>query len=110
MVESGKHHTSAVCSIAAVLITRIATCLRSGEPYRLRDVDGTPICVAEGRRIVKERYVVPESVRRQRRTVQRPSDDKTGSQKAGKGQGSGTKSGVARRSKVSAAPQPACTS
>jgi transposase len=110
MVESGKHHTSAVCSIAAVLITRIATCLRSGEPYRLRDVDGTPICVAEGRRIVKERYVVPESVRQQRRTVRRPIDDKTSSQKARKGRGSGTKSGVAKRSKVSAAPQPACTS
>lgn len=110
MVESGKHHTSAVCSIAAVLITRIATCLRSGEPYRLRDVDGTPICVAEGRRIVKERYVVPESVRRQRSTVRRPIDDKTSSQKARKGRGSGTKSGVAKRSKVSAAPQPACTS
>ena len=36
MVE-GKHHNSAICSVSAVLITRIAACWRKGELYQLRD-------------------------------------------------------------------------
>ena len=43
MVAGGKHHSSALCTVAAVLLTRIATCLRSGRPYELRDVDGRAI-------------------------------------------------------------------
>jgi transposase len=39
MVE-GKHHNSALCSVSAVLITRIAACWRKGELYELRDEDG----------------------------------------------------------------------
>ena len=39
MVE-GKHHNSALCSVSAVLITRIAACWRKGELYQLRDEDG----------------------------------------------------------------------
>ena len=37
MVE-GKHHNSALCSVSAVLITRIAACWRKGELYELRNV------------------------------------------------------------------------
>ncbi|MGH8895821.1 MAG: transposase [Egibacteraceae bacterium] len=33
IVEAGKHHNSATCTVAAVLLTRIAACLRSGQPY-----------------------------------------------------------------------------
>jgi hypothetical protein len=33
MVENGKQHTSAICSIGAVLLSRIAACLRKGESY-----------------------------------------------------------------------------
>ena len=29
----GKHHNSALCSVSAVLITRIAACWRKGELY-----------------------------------------------------------------------------
>ena len=36
MVE-GKHHNSALCSVSAVLITRIAACWRKDELYQLRD-------------------------------------------------------------------------
>ena len=39
MIE-GKHHNSALCSVSAVLITRIAACWRKGELYELRDEDG----------------------------------------------------------------------
>ena len=42
MVEAGKHHNSALCHIATTLLTRIIACWRSGQPYQLRDVDGTP--------------------------------------------------------------------
>ena len=48
MVE-GKHHNSALCSVSAVLITRIATCWRKGELYELRDEYGEVITEAEGK-------------------------------------------------------------
>jgi transposase len=107
MVENGKHHTSAVCSIGAVLLTRIAACLRKGELYALRDGDGTVISAQQGRAIVQERYTVPEDVRKARRSVQRSGQHRQ--PEAAKGRGSGTMKGVARRSEVSATPQPACT-
>jgi transposase len=45
----GKHHTSALCTLAAVLITRIAACWRHHERYVLRDLNGNPISDDEGR-------------------------------------------------------------
>ena len=39
-----------------------------GQAYELRDVDGTPITQSEARDIIRERYVVPEEVRRRRRS------------------------------------------
>jgi len=107
MVENGKHHTSALCSIGAALLTRIATCLRKGEPYLLLDIDGTPITAQQGRAIAKERYSVPEAVRKARRTVHR-SDSQQPTDVMMGGRGSSTKKGVARRSKVTTTPQPAC--
>ena len=58
LMAGDRHHDSAICHLATLLITRIATCMRTGQPYALRDVDGTPITEAEGRAIVKERYQV----------------------------------------------------
>ncbi len=55
VVDEGRHHTSAVCTLAAVMATRIAACWRRGESYVLRDVDGTEITEAEGRKICAER-------------------------------------------------------
>jgi hypothetical protein len=54
MVE-GKHHNSALCSIAAVLITRIAASWRKGELYKLRDEDGEAITEAEGKAACTDR-------------------------------------------------------
>jgi Transposase IS116/IS110/IS902 family len=68
MVERGAHHNKAVCVVASHLAEREWSTLRRGEPYILRDVDGTEITVADGKRIVAERYNVPEEVRRRRRT------------------------------------------
>jgi hypothetical protein len=71
MVEAGKHHNSALCHIATALLTRIVACWRAGEPYVIRDTDGTVVSVAEGRRIVVDRYTVPCGLREQRRAIAR---------------------------------------
>lgn len=96
MIDAGKHHTSATCTIAGVLLTRIVACLRNGERYELRDVDGTFITPAEGRAIVRERYRIPPEVRAARRAhtgaQRRPRRDER------------TKQGVAERSKVTPVP------
>lgn len=46
MVEAGKTHTSAVCHLAAILVTRLTACWRSRQHYVLRDVDGREITEA----------------------------------------------------------------
>jgi transposase len=69
MCENGRHHTTAVCTVAAVLLTRIAACLRNDVSYQLRDTAGKPITVSEGRSIVAERYQIPPEVRAARRTI-----------------------------------------
>jgi transposase len=67
MTREGKHHVSAVCSIAPVLMTRIAACWRNGERYVLRDTDGRPITETEGREICASQYKVDPAVRAARR-------------------------------------------
>jgi transposase len=69
MCQTGRHHTSALCTIATVLLTRIVACLRNNAPYQLRDVDGSPITPAQGRAIVAERYQIPPEVRAARRVI-----------------------------------------
>jgi len=71
MTDAGKHHTSALCHVSAVLLTRIASCWKNQEPYVLRDTNGRPITPEEGRRIVQNRYRVSETIREQRRTTKR---------------------------------------
>jgi len=68
LFENGKHHTSAVCTIATVLVTRIAACWRAGEHYELRDTNGRPITQAEGRNICKTRYRIAPETRAARRS------------------------------------------
>jgi transposase len=75
MVERGKHHNQAVCACATHLLDRVLAVLRTGQPYELRDVDGTPVDVAEARAIVLERYQVPTEVRR--RTTRRQRQQRT---------------------------------
>jgi len=69
MVERGAHHIKALCVVAAKLAERFWTVQTSGEPYVLRDVDGREVTVEEVRRIIAERYTVPEEVRRRRRST-----------------------------------------
>jgi len=67
VVEKGKHQGSALCSIAPVLISRIAACWRNGARYELRDTDGRAVTEAEGRAICAERYKVDPALRAKRR-------------------------------------------
>lgn len=108
MMENGKHHTSAVCSIGAVLITRIVACIRRQEAYVIRNFDGQPISMQEGRSLIKQRYSIPEDVRKSRRTVNRHLTGQAQVDQS-KERGGTTKSGVAKRSKERTTPQPACS-
>ena len=69
IVETGKHHNSALCHIATALLTRVVACWRNQTPYELRDTDGRPISTAEARAIIAERYAIPDEIRRARTTT-----------------------------------------
>jgi transposase len=58
LMAGDRHHCSAICHLATLLLTRIATCMRNGEHYVLRDVDGTVITETQGRTLVTERYQI----------------------------------------------------
>lgn len=58
LMSGDRHRNSAICHLATDLLTRIATCMRTGQPYAIRDVDGHEITAAEGKAIVKTRYKV----------------------------------------------------
>lgn len=74
MVECGKHHNSALCHIATTLLTRVIACWRTGRPYELRDVDGTPVTPEQARAIIAERYAIPAEVRRRHKTTSAGTD------------------------------------
>jgi hypothetical protein len=82
VLTGGKQHNSALCLVAAVLITRIAACWRNGQRYELRDEDGNLITEAEGRAISEERFKIDPAVRAARG---RTTPAKTFKQRAGRG-------------------------
>jgi transposase len=67
MTTKGHHHKQALCAVANRLVNRIFRVLRTGKPYRLRDLDGRPIEVAEAKTIIAKRYAVPPDIRARRR-------------------------------------------
>jgi transposase len=69
MIEAGKHHNSALCHIATTLLTRIIACWRAGQPYVLRDIDGTAVTIEQARAIITDRYTIPKDLRARRRTT-----------------------------------------
>lgn len=56
LMNTNRHHDSALCHIATMLLTRIAACWRNGEHYQLRDTDGRAITETQGRQIVREHH------------------------------------------------------
>jgi transposase len=63
LMSTERHHDSAVCHIATTLLTRIATCWRTGQPYVLRDTDGREITPEEGRQIVRKHHNIDPKAR-----------------------------------------------
>lgn len=63
LMDTERHHDSATCHIAIILLTRIATCWCTGQHYVLRDTDGRPITPEEGRRIVRTHHTVDKQTR-----------------------------------------------
>lgn len=77
LMAGDRHHSSAICHLATIMLTRIAACMRNGEHYVLRDVDGTVITEAEGRIIVQQRYQLEPRRRnnvRHKRMRERPKE------------------------------------
>lgn len=99
MNNSGRHHNSATCTVAAVLLTRLVSCLRNNVAYELRDVDGRPITPDEGRAIVTTNYRISDEVRAARRSVSRNRSATRRDERVNKG--------VAKRSKTPPIPPPA---
>jgi transposase len=69
MVQAGKHHNSALCHIATTLLTRVIACWRTGQPYQLRDIDGTAITKDQAKQIIADRHAIPTDLRARRRTT-----------------------------------------
>lgn len=99
MCDTGRHHNSATCTIATVLLTRIVSCLRNGVHYQIRDVDGTPITPEQGQAIVADRYQIPPDIRAARRSISKTRSAKRRDERVQKG--------VAERSKTPPVPTPA---
>jgi transposase len=68
ITQNGKHHNSALCTLAAVLVTRLAASWRTRTPYQLHDTDGRPITEAEGRTICATQYQVSDADRAKNRS------------------------------------------
>jgi hypothetical protein len=67
MVRKGHHHKQALCAVATRLVNRIHRVLKTDQPYVLRDQDGACITVQQGKRIVSERFTVPQEIRQSHR-------------------------------------------
>ena len=67
MVLKGHHHKQALCAVANRLVNRIFRMLKTGQPYVLRAPDGRVIDVAVAKELVRDRFTVPNEIRRTRR-------------------------------------------
>lgn len=75
VVEEGKHHTAALCTVANKFLTRLIAAARAGEPFQTLH-HGEPVTVEEGRQIVKDQYQIPPEVRRKNRKNRRAQTQK----------------------------------
>jgi transposase len=68
MTERGATHLKACCVVAGHLAERAWTVLHRGTPYVICDNNGTPVTAAEAKKIIAEKWTVPEDVRKRRRS------------------------------------------
>ncbi len=71
MTQKGNHHTKAVCEVGVHLLDRVFHVLKNDVSYELRSPEGLPISKEEAQRIIRSRYIVPEEVRKSRRSRKR---------------------------------------
>ncbi len=67
MVYKGQHHYQAVCAVMTKLLNRILCILKENRKYELRDLAGNPIEAKEAKELIKQKFSVPEEVRRRTR-------------------------------------------
>jgi transposase len=68
MTERGATHLKACCIVAGHLAERAWATLNRGTPYVICDNNGNPVTPAEAKKIIAERWTVPEDIRKRRRS------------------------------------------
>ena len=68
MAERGATHLKACCVVAGHLAERAWAVLNRGTPYVICDNNGNPVTPAEAKKIIAERWTVPEEIRKRRRS------------------------------------------
>src|SRR6266851_4019519 len=68
MTERGAGHLKACCVTAAHLAERAWAVMHRGTPYVICDNDGNPVTPEQAKKIIAEKWTVPEDVRKRRRS------------------------------------------
>ncbi len=62
MAYKGPHHYQAVCVVMTKMLNRILCILKENRKYELRVPNGNPIEAKEARKLIKQKFSVPENV------------------------------------------------
>jgi transposase len=68
MTERGATHLKACCVVAGHLAERAWAVLNRGTPYETCDNNGNPVTPAEAKKIIADKWTVPEDIRKRRRS------------------------------------------
>ena len=68
MTERGATHLKACCVVASHLAERAWTVMSRGTPYVICDNNGNPVTPGEAKKIIAEKWTVPEDIRKRRRS------------------------------------------
>jgi hypothetical protein len=68
MTERGATHLKACCVVAGHLAERAWTVLHRGTPYVICDNNANPVTAEEAKKIIADKWTVPEDVRKRRRS------------------------------------------
>ncbi len=68
MTERGAGHLKACCVTAAHLAECAWAVMHRGTPYVICDNDGNPVTPEQAKKIIAEKWTVPEDVRKRRRS------------------------------------------
>jgi len=75
MVYHGKNHKQAMGAVMSHLGARVLAVEKEDRPYQLKDTEGRPINWREAKRLILEKYRVPEEIRQERRRRNRRKGD-----------------------------------